>query len=189
MPPPARRVDDLPYAACCGKQRGVVRRAEGDEEGTWTWVVGDARLAIDAPDDFLRHVGAGDVVTMALGPFEVDVWRGADGKARYRGRVDGRDGPERTDVEWALWALVGDGEAPRACFFCRWADVEPSTGWGNLGCHALAAGYDEVARSPDPLRRKYGRNGMAVWVVEWHGCDGFALLPRGYGYRGRRSGP
>lgn len=182
------RLDELPYAARCGDRRGVVRRAEGDEESAWTWLLDGAKHPVDDPEDHLLHVPEGAVVTLEFGRFEVDLWRGADGATRYRARAETVTGPARRDIEHALWALAEAGVVPRACCFCRHADVEPSTGWGHLACNVAFPEYDAIARSPDPMRRKYGRTHMNHWVVEWHGCERFEELPHKYGYRGRASG-
>lgn len=185
---------ETPFAAIVRGERCLVRQAEGDEEGNFTLVLGDARIAVDHPSDLVRAVPEGEAVVASFGPFELVMRRAEDGRCRYVARTPAKDGtlvtgPEDTDEEIALWRLLerlGDDQAPRACFFCRWSEVEPSTGWGNMGCavrHADA--YDAVATSTEPRRRKWGPQSMLSWVDEWQTCDRFEVRPVGYGYRGR----
>jgi hypothetical protein len=148
-----------PYWAAIRGRRYVVRAAEDDEEGT---------------ADF--------------GRFSLAMWTAEDGHPRYRAQAQSVQGPVDEDEERACWGLLarlGDENAPRACFFCRWSDVEPSTGWGHLGCGvALAEDFHRRATSPDPRTRKWISCGLD-WVDEWHSCERFEVRPQGYGYRGR----
>lgn len=183
-----------PYAVEIRGERFVVRPSESDEDGCFTLVHGDRRLPVDLLVDLLAAVDAGERVMADFGAWAIVLWRASDARPRYQARARSSegvwiDGPVDDDEERACWALLarlGDDRAPRACFFCRWSDVEPSTGWGHLGC-AVAYGktYHEVATSPDPRRRKWGPQGLLAWVDEWHLCGRFEVRPVGYGYRGR----
>lgn len=183
-----------PYFAELLGGRYLVRPAEGDEAGTWTLVCGTEHFPVDTPADLLAAAPPGTAVTADFGSFRLTLWSAEDGRPRYRAGVRARDGAEitgavETDDEracWSLLAILGDERAPRACFFCRWSDVEPSTGWGHLGCaieHAEA--YHRVATEAEPRKRKWGTQGLLAWVDEWHACERFEVRPHDYGYRGR----
>lgn len=183
-----------PYWAELRGERYPVQPSEGDERGVWTLVCGTERLAVDVPEDLLAAVPAGESVTADFGSFTLTLCRAEDGRTRYRAAARGADGhevtgPTETDDEsacWGLLALLGDEQAPRACFFCRWSDVEPSTGWGHLGCAvAHAETYHRLATAAEPRRRKWGPQELLDWVDEWHTCERFDVRPPGYGYRGR----
>jgi hypothetical protein len=180
----------LPHRASVGNESGDVRAARGDESGNWTWEFGERLVHIDQPSDFTSAVEQGVEVKIDYGRFGLIVWRSVDGQLHFRGTAGGTTGPERNDDELAMWALldeVGDAATPRACFFCRWSDIEPSTGWGNLGCFVdRKAAYDEIATCNDPRRRKWVSSTLKpVWVDEWYYCEQFELRPVNYGYRGR----
>ncbi len=166
-----------------------MRVSEGDESGRFTLVHGDELVPIDHPSDALALVEVGEVVAADFGRFELLMQKGEDGKTRYRASAEGVIGPEHEDEElacWGLLALLGDDHAPRACFFCRWSEVEPSSGWGNLGCAvAHREAYHRVATSSEARKRKWGASGLLRWVDEWFSCDAFEVRPVGYGYRGR----
>jgi len=177
-----------PYSAIIGGRRFTVRGALEDESGSFTLLFGEQRVHVDEPADLLSVVGPGEKVIADFGAFAITLWR--DGRVRYVAHADGVKGPECHDLELACWALLdmlGDEKAPRRCFFCRWSDVEPSTGWGNLGCAVeRAQEYHQVATAPEPRRRKWGPQALfGDWVDEWYGCEKFEVRPRGYGYRGR----
>ena len=179
-----------PFAAIIGGARFVVRASAGDEPGNFTLEHGDARIPVDHPSDLLAAAPAGERVTADYGAFTLTVWQGEDGRPRYRAAAQGKEPAEDDDDEeracWRLLALLGDASAPRACFFCRWSEVEPSAGWGNLGCAVESAtAYDAIARSTDSRRRKWGPQGLLEWVDEWAVCERFEVRPLGYGYRGR----
>ncbi len=177
-----------PFAAIIGGRRFVVRGAQGDETGNFTLVFGEERVHVDDPADLLKVVTPGERVMVDFGAFGVTVWR--DAQVWYAAHAEGVKGPACPDLEAACWALLevlGDTRAPHACFFCRWSDVEPSTGWGNLGCAVdRRADYDRVATSSDARTRKWGPQPLLLeWVDEWYGCGRFEVRPRRYGYRGR----
>jgi hypothetical protein len=176
-----------------GGERALVRPSEGDEDGCFTLVLGARRIPVDVLADLLAAVIPGERVVADFGSFAIALRAGDDGKPRYqalsRRNAEPVAGPVETDEElacWGLLAVLGDDRAPRACFFCRWSDVEPSTGWGHLGCAVDGAEtYHAIATSPDPRRRKWGPQAMLRWVDEWHACERFEVRPLGYGYRGR----
>ncbi len=128
-------------------------------------------------------------VTIDYARFAVTVWRDAAGKTHYRGSRGDVSGPERGDAEAALRTLLdvlGDADAPRACFFCRWSDVENGTGWGHLGCFVdRKAAYDHFVTATGGPGLKWVTGLGCGWVDEWHSCDEFEVRPIGYGYRGR----
>lgn len=183
-----------PYWAELLGERCLVRPAEDHEDGTWTLVRGAELHPVDLPEDLLAGVQPGESVTADFGSFTLTMWLAEDGRPRFRAATRSSEGaevmgPVETNDEQACWGLLatlGDEHSPRACFFCRWSDVEPSTGWGHLGCAVASAdAYDQVATSPDARRRKWGSQGMLTWVDEWHHCERFEVRPHGYGYRGR----
>ena len=176
-----------PFHAIVGGARFPVRAAVDGEPGNFTLVMGEQRFPIDHPAELLRAAQPGEKVVADFGRFSLTVWR--DERVWYRAAADGAVGPDDTDDERACWRLLdvlGEERAPHACFFCRWSEVEPSTGWGNLGCAVKhAAEYDAVATSSDARRRKWGAQALLEWVDEWFSCERFAVRPKGYGYRGR----
>jgi hypothetical protein len=178
-------VKGVAFHAIIGGARFVVRAAKDDEPGAFTLVLGEQLVAVHSPEDLLS---VADRASCDFGAFSLTLWK-QDGRTRYRASSGGVAGPDAGDEERACWGLLdvlGDAKAPRACFFCRWSDVEPSTGWGNLGCAVKhAREYDEIATSADARRRKWGAQGLLDWVDEWFACDRFEVRPRGYGYRGR----
>ncbi len=179
----------LPYMVRIRDQQFLVRPSREQEDGNWTLEFGEQRVPIDLPDDLLGVAAGQESVFCEFGPFTLELRRGPDGRPLYRAHAQGACGQEDRDEERACWSLLdvlGDEKAPRACFFCRWSDVEPSTGWGHLGCAlAHAKTYHEVATSNDPMRRKYSASSLLDWVAEWHCCAHFEVRPFGYGYRGR----
>jgi hypothetical protein len=184
----------LPHRASACDRSAQVRPARDDEPGLWTWEFDGRSIPVDVPSDFTAAVDRGVEVTIDYARFSLIVWRGADGALRYRAVLGAVAGPERRDEELALWALLeqlGDTASPRACFFCRWSDVEPGSGWGNLGCFvAQKVEYDAIATSEDNRRRKWVTSTLPpVWVDEWYACDQFEVRPIGYGYRGRPDNP
>jgi hypothetical protein len=186
----------LPHRAGIGERWGVVRAARDDEDGGWIWELDGRLIPIDVPSDFTAAVEPGVEVTIDYGRFGLIVWRDAAGQVHYRGTCGAVVGPERSDEELALWALLdqlGDGAAPRACFFCRWSEDEnpAGTGWNHLGCVLpRKAEYDAAATSDEARRRKWGCTAMvSEYVDEWHVCDEFEVRPVGYGYRGRPQKP
>jgi hypothetical protein len=71
------------------------------------------------------------------------------------------------------------------CFFCRWSDVEASTGWGHLARFVeQGAEYDSYfAAGKTP---KWVASALrCLWVDEWHSYERWVLRPKDYGYRGR----
>jgi hypothetical protein len=182
----------IPYRAIVRGTPHLVRPAVDEETGNYTLELGDARIHVDHPADLLAAVTDGEEVTADFETFSLTVRRAEDGRPRYRASAQGVTGPEDKDEEIACWRLLdllGDENAPVACFFCLWSEVEPSTGWGNLGCAIKYADtYHDIATSTDTRRRKYGPSGMLDWVTEWHRCERFEVRPYGYGYRGRPTG-
>ncbi|MBL8952329.1 MAG: hypothetical protein JNK82_16235 [Myxococcaceae bacterium] len=179
-----------PFTAIIGGHRFTVRGATRDEPGNFTLCFGEQRVEVDDPEDLLAVVATGEEVIADFGRFALTLSRPAGGRVQYTAHAAGVKGPAADDVELACWGLLellGDERAPRACFFCRWSEVEPSTGWGNLGCTVGSrAEYDRVATSPDARRRKWSSTALIQeWVDEWHGCAHFEVRPKGYGYRGR----
>ena len=179
----------VPFHAIIGGARFLVRKALDEEPGTWTLVLGEQLVDVDEPKDLLKVAAPGDRVSADFGAFSITMWRDAD-RTWYSAAAEGVAGAANTDLEEACWALLrelGDDRAPKACFFCKWSDVEPSTTWGNMGCAvANAAQYEEVATSSDGRRRKWGPQPlMSVWVDEWFACERFTVRPKGFGYRGR----
>jgi hypothetical protein len=74
----------------------------------------------------------------------------------------------------------------RGCFFCKFSDYEPNTGFGHLYCFvADNEGYSRLAASSDPMVRKY-----KIWdlpyrpVDEFYCCEQFEPRPPQWGYRG-----
>lgn len=179
--PFGNRMGTVPYRAIVD---GVTHEIRDKE-----WHYGGGVVEIDHPADFVAPLAPGVVVRLDFDRFALDVWRDAAGKPRYRASSGASVGAETHDEERALWSLLttlGDERAPRACFFCRWSDVEPSTGWGHLGCFVEnQAAYTSAATSDEPRRRKWVTSLGCTWVDEWDGCDEFSVRPRGYGYRGR----
>lgn len=179
----------LPYRALLRGRAHPVRPATRDEEGLFILERDDERVSFDEPADLLSLVAHGEEVTADFDTFALVISRGSNGRPLYLARAQGVEGAQSPDDELACWTLLdalGDARAPRACFFCRWSDVEPSSGWGNLGCAvAHADAYDAVATSSDARRRKWGHTAMLSWVMEWHSCERFEVRPYGYGYRGR----
>jgi hypothetical protein len=162
-------------------------------DGTWTCEVAGTRRYFDLPDGMLDWVEEGEWVVCSFGSFEL--WaRRSEGRVEYRGRVelDGREvfSEASWDEEQALWSLANALPAvsvPRACFFCRWSEVEKSAGWGHLSCNVeQAAAYEHHLEHGD-RRWPFLTN---QWVDEWHGCPKWQLRPLGFGYRagGHRDG-
>ncbi len=132
-------------------------------------------------------------VTLDFGRFALELRR-VDGRVRYRAAAvaGGRRicTKEHLDEERALWELAArlPGDAtPRACFFCRWSDVEPNTGWGNLACFVERADeYHQIATQGSARERKWVTAAIErSWVDDWHSCARWEPRPVGYGYRGR----
>lgn len=175
------RMGEVPYRAIVDGVTYEIRDKEWHYRGTV--------VEVDQPADFLTPLAPGVEVRLDFERFALHVGRDEDGKPRYRAIVGDRVGADSNDEERALWSLLtalGDDQAPRACFFCRWSDVEPSTGWGHLGCFAEnKAVYASAAESDEPRRRKWVTSLGCSWVDEWDGCDEFEVRPLGYGYRGR----
>ena len=181
----------LPYKALLRGRSYPVRPATAAEEGLFTLELDTTCVSIDEPSDLVAVVEQGAEATADFGAFLLVMWRAPDGRLRYRARTQDVSGSASPDDETACWSLLdalGDARAPRACFFCRWSDVEPSTGWGHLGCAVdHSEDYHAVATSSDARRRKWGPQSLLTWVMEWHSCPRFEVRPLGYGYRGRPS--
>jgi hypothetical protein len=149
---------------------------------------------VDLPADLAAALQPGEELVVNYGPFAMGLRRDGEGRVWLRGALGEAQGPERQDEELALWALLealGEERAPRACFYCRWSDVEPSSGWGNLGCFLQAGpAYDRFLAEAKPGQLRWITSRLPLrWVREWESCPAFALRPHGLGYRGRPARP
>jgi len=177
--------------------RLTVRVGTPDEAGAWMVDLPTGSQPIDSPEDLLRLVPAGARVTADFEHFQLHLRRGEDGRPRYTGAVGAIEGPEDRNDERALWALLdrlGDAQAPRACFFYRWSDVESGAGWGNLAClHRHREDYErylERCAEPGGPRARWVTSAVpGAWVDEWWSCTDFTVRPPGHGYRGRTCSP
>jgi len=172
-------------ARVAGGDWAPVREALDEEAAALIWEHASGPRVADHPDDFVFDSVE---VEIDYGPFALHVRRGTTSRMLYRARIGDVVGPEHSDEERALWSvleLVGD--APRACFFCKWSDVEASTGWGNFGCFVeQRAAYERyVAEHAGKASLKWVSSLGCTWVEPFHGCDRFELRPIGFGYRGR----
>jgi hypothetical protein len=101
-------------------------------------VIDDHRLTVWVRPPLRREPGwVGALLTAHVERFHLHLYRGEDGRPRYSGAVGAIEGPDDCDDERAQWGLLdrlGDPPAPRACFVCRWSDVESGPGSSNLDC-------------------------------------------------------
>jgi hypothetical protein len=170
-----------PYAAIVHGRRVQVELAGKGDPCIWKLMLDGRQIDISEPEDLLT---ISDPATADFGHFTLQM-RTVRKRTLYLASADGKRGLESTDVEQALWSLMRQTQAPMTCFFCRWSDVEPSTGWGNLGCF-IDDGKRYDAYIAAGQRLKWVTTvAKCVWTDEWHSCQSWSLRPKGHGYRGR----
>ncbi len=176
-----------PFRVRVGDRLADVVPAGDASDGPWVCQWGGEERSFDDVADFAALAPDGDWVTCDFGTFAVHV-RKAASRVEYRAEaiIEGTtiESGIHHDEEAALWELanaVAPSAVPRACFFCRYSEVEKSAGWGHLCCNvADKKSYEAWASSP-------GRTWPLLsgkWVDEWDGCDEWEVRPRGHGYRG-----
>ncbi len=180
------------FPASVAGVRGELRPSNDAESGRFTLTAGGVTRPVDGPEDWVEGAELGAEVSVDYGGFTLTVRRAPKGK-RYRASALGVRGEERVDEELALWSLLealGEERAPRACFFCKWADVEAGGGWGNYGCFVEAsAAYEKYCAGESGAALKWVTSLGPRWIDPWESCDRFRLRPVGFGYRVRPEKP
>lgn len=185
---------DAPFRVCVDGRAYPAREASEERYEAYVVLVDGVEHGFDLLEEVLElpMVDERRGVTLDFGRFELALRR-RDGRVVFQAaasaggvRVTSRESGDEERALWDLAARLEDAQAPRACFFCRWSEVGPSSGWGHLGCMiAVADAYHERVTRGSAWEIKWASTLRRDWVDEWHSCARWELRPLGYGYRGR----